>query len=80
MLVRALLSDAAMMGETEHVEADGTAASVRAAIDSMPAVIKQVKRADERLVAFAREQPLVAIGAALGLGYVLGRVFSRVGR
>ena len=69
-----------MMGETEHVEADGTAASVRAAIDSMPAVIKQVKRADERLVAFAREQPLVAIGAALGLGYVLGRVFSRVGR
>lgn len=80
MLVRALLSDAAMMGETEHVEADGTAASVRAAIDSMPAVMKQVKRADERLVAFAREQPLVAIGAALGLGYVLGRVFSRVGR
>ena len=80
MLVRALLSDAAMMGETEHVEADGTAASLRAAIDSMPAVMKQVKRADEKLVAYVREQPLVAIGAALGLGYVLGRVFSRVGR
>lgn len=80
MLVHALLVHAAMMGETEHDEADGTAASLRAAMDSMPAVMKQVKRVDEQLVAFAREQPLVALGAALGLGYVLGRVFSRVGR
>lgn len=80
MLVHALLMDAAMNGETEHGEADGNAASLRAAMDSMPAVMKQVKRADERLLAFAREQPLVALGAALGIGYVMGRVFSRVGR
>ena len=80
MLVHALLVDAAMKGETEHDEADGTAASLRAAMDSMPAVMKQVKRADERLLAFAREQPLVALGAALGIGYVMGRVFSRMGR
>lgn len=69
-----------MMGETEHGEAEGPAASVRAAMDSMPAMMKQVKRADERLLAFARKQPLVALGAALGIGYVMGRVFSRVGR
>jgi hypothetical protein len=80
VLVHALLAHSAMMGETEHEEADGTAARFRAAMDSMPAVMKQVKRADERLVAFAREQPLLALGAALGLGYVLGRVFSRMGR
>ena len=69
-----------MMGETEHDEAEGPAASVRAAMDSMPAMMKQVKRADERLLAFARKQPLVALGAALGIGYVMGRVFSRGGR
>ncbi len=69
-----------MMGETEHGEADGPAASVRAAIDSMPAMVKQVKRADERLTAYVREQPLVALGVALGLGYVMGRVFSRASR
>ena len=80
VLVRALLVDAAMMGETEHGEADGPAASLRAAVDSMPAIMKQVKRADERLVAYARERPLVALGVALGLGYVMGRVFSRVSR
>ena len=80
MLVRALLVDATMMGETEHGEADGPAASLRAAVDSMPAIMKQVKRADERLVAYVREQPLVALGVALGLGYVVGRVFSRASR
>ena len=80
MLVRALLVHAAMMGETEHGEADGPGASLRAAVDSMPAMMKQVKRADDRLVAYVREQPLVALGVALGLGYVVGRVFSSVGR
>jgi ElaB/YqjD/DUF883 family membrane-anchored ribosome-binding protein len=80
VLVRTLLDEATMMGETEQVEADGPGASLRAAMDSMPAVMKQVKRADERLVAYVREQPLLAIGAALGLGYVLGRVFSRASR
>lgn len=70
-----------MMGETQHVE-EGTraAASLRAAAESMPALVQQVKSADERLVAYVRERPLVALGAALGLGYMMGRVFSRVSR
>ncbi|MEO5731198.1 MAG: hypothetical protein ABI134_14005 [Byssovorax sp.] len=46
----------------------------------MPALVQQVKSADERLVAYVRERPLVALGAALGLGYMMGRVFSRVSR
>jgi len=79
-LVRALLDDATMMGESEHVEEDGPAARLRAAAESMPALLQQAKRADERLVAYVRAQPLVALGAALGLGYLVGRVFSRVSR
>lgn len=70
-----------MMGEPEHVvEEDGPAARLRAAAESMPALVEQAKRTDERLMAYVREQPLVALGAALGLGYLMGRVFSRVSR
>ena len=80
MLVRALLVEATMMGEKQSDEADGPAASLHAAIGSVPAIMKQVKRADERLVAYVREQPLAVLGVALGLGYVMGRVFSRASR
>jgi ElaB/YqjD/DUF883 family membrane-anchored ribosome-binding protein len=70
-----------MMGETQHVEEENrAAASLHAAAESMPALVQQVKSADERLVAYVRERPLVALGAALGLGYMMGRVFSRVSR
>jgi ElaB/YqjD/DUF883 family membrane-anchored ribosome-binding protein len=80
-LVRPLLDDATMMGEAEHSEEeDGPAARLRAAAESMPALVQQAKRADERLVAYVRARPLVALGAALGLGYILGRVFSRMSR
>jgi ElaB/YqjD/DUF883 family membrane-anchored ribosome-binding protein len=69
-----------MIGETEQVEESGPAARLHAIAESMPAVVKQVKSADERLVAYVRARPLVALGAALGFGYVMGRVFSRVSR
>jgi ElaB/YqjD/DUF883 family membrane-anchored ribosome-binding protein len=69
-----------MIGQTEHVEESGTAASLHAAAESLPAIAERVRRADERLVAYVRERPLVALGAALGMGYVMGRVFSRIGR
>lgn len=80
-LVRALLDDAPMMGEAMHIEEeDGPAARLRAVAESMPALVQQAKRADERLVAYVRARPLVTLGAALGLGYILGRVFSRMSR
>ncbi len=70
-----------MMGETQHAEEENRAAArLHAAAESMPALVQQVKSADERLVAYVRERPLVALGAALGLGYMMGRVFSRVSR
>lgn len=37
-----------------------------------------VNHANERFVGFVREQPLVALGAACALGYVLGRMLRRV--
>ena len=44
----------------------------------VPKVVQRVKTADEKLVAFVRERPLVAVGAALVLGYMLGRVIVRL--
>jgi len=42
-------------------------------------VVRQVKRADDKLVAFVTERPLVALGVALAFGYMLGRVMTRQG-
>ena len=36
------------------------------------------QRANETFVGFVREQPLVALGAACAVGYVLGRVLRKV--
>jgi len=37
----------------------------------------ELRRADERLVRFAREQPLVATFSALAIGFLLGRLLAR---
>jgi ElaB/YqjD/DUF883 family membrane-anchored ribosome-binding protein len=37
----------------------------------------ELRRADERLVRFARDQPLVAAFSALAVGFLLGRLFAR---
>ena len=38
---------------------------------------KQIRRADDRLVRFARQKPLAAAFAALAVGFVVGRLLSR---
>jgi ElaB/YqjD/DUF883 family membrane-anchored ribosome-binding protein len=43
----------------------------------VPKVVEGVKHADDKLVAFVKERPLVALGAALAVGYVIGRVLTR---
>ena len=45
----------------------------------IPRMVDGVKRADDRLVGFVKERPLVALGAALALGYVVGRVLTSRG-
>jgi len=44
----------------------------------LPKVVQGVKSADDKLVTFVRERPLVAVGAALLVGYMLGRVLTRI--
>lgn len=45
----------------------------------VPRVMGGLKRADDQLVAFVQERPVVALGAALAVGYVIGRVLTRFG-
>jgi ElaB/YqjD/DUF883 family membrane-anchored ribosome-binding protein len=47
--------------------------------DVVPAVAEKVRAADEKLVAFVRERPLVALCAAAATGYLIGRLVSRFG-
>lgn len=46
---------------------------------AMPKVMRQVKRADDKLIAFVEERPIVALGVAVAVGYMVGRLFSRRG-
>lgn len=45
----------------------------------VPKVAEKVRAADEKLVAFVRERPLVALCAAVATGYLVGRLISRFG-
>lgn len=56
-------------------EARARARSLVAKAQQLPDQLGQV---NERFAGFVREQPLLALGAALGIGYVLGRAFRRV--
>jgi ElaB/YqjD/DUF883 family membrane-anchored ribosome-binding protein len=38
---------------------------------------KQIRRADDRLLRFARQKPLAAAFAALAVGFFVGRLVSR---
>jgi ElaB/YqjD/DUF883 family membrane-anchored ribosome-binding protein len=68
-VVRALLGRCVEMSEARE-------ATVGA--DVVPAIVKKVQRADERVMAFVEERPIAAMAVALGLGYLIGRVFSRI--
>ncbi|MCC6553693.1 MAG: hypothetical protein IT372_11820 [Polyangiaceae bacterium] len=45
----------------------------------VPRVVERVRRADDQLVAAVRERPIAALCAAAVLGYVIGRVVTRLG-
>jgi ElaB/YqjD/DUF883 family membrane-anchored ribosome-binding protein len=50
-----------------------------AALEAAPQLVQRAKDADEKLVAFVRQRPLVALCTALAAGYVVGRLVSRFG-
>lgn len=45
----------------------------------VPQIVERVQRADEKVVSIVRERPLLALATAIALGYVVGRVVSRLG-
>jgi hypothetical protein len=47
-------------------------------VDRVREVPLALNNANNTFVGFVREQPLVALGAAIGVGYVLGRMLRRV--
>jgi ElaB/YqjD/DUF883 family membrane-anchored ribosome-binding protein len=74
-MAQALLIHLAMIEQSRdstspHNQSNGHA-SVR--------LVRQVKQADDRIVTLISERPLVALGIALAIGYVLGRVVTRHG-
>jgi ElaB/YqjD/DUF883 family membrane-anchored ribosome-binding protein len=59
--------------ETTHFDGLG------AVEDVVPKLIQKAQAADEKVVALVRERPIVALCAALAVGYLVGRVASRFG-
>jgi hypothetical protein len=59
--------------ETTHFDGLGGAFEVA------PQLVQKAKDVDEKLVAFVRERPVVALCAALAAGYLVGRMLSRYG-
>ncbi len=45
--------------------------------DQLEGLRAQVESADTWLRTFARERPLLAIGCAVGLGFLIGRIASK---
>ncbi len=62
--------------ETNHFDGlDGLGGVAEVA----PRLVQKAKAADEKLVAFVRERPIVALCAVLAAGYLVGRLVSRFG-
>lgn len=65
-----------------NTDPDQTNGESRAYVPAVRAVAQtadQLRRVDERLMEWTQARPLEAAAAALGIGYILGRLFSRWG-
>jgi ElaB/YqjD/DUF883 family membrane-anchored ribosome-binding protein len=66
----------AVAGENAPERLQATAHElVERASDELP---ETLRRANDAFVGFVRRRPLVALGAAVGVGYVLGRTLRRM--
>ncbi|WP_437812494.1 hypothetical protein [Sorangium sp. So ce1078] len=45
----------------------------------VPRVVSEVRRADERLVSLVQERPVATLCAVAAVGYLIGRVVTRLG-
>jgi hypothetical protein len=46
---------------------------------AVPRLFGEVRRADERLVSLVQERPLATLCAVAAVGYLIGRVVTRLG-
>jgi len=45
---------------------------------SVPNLVNTMKSTDEKVVAFVKERPVAALCTALAVGYVFGRLFTKL--
>lgn len=45
----------------------------------VPQVIDKARRVDEKVVALVQERPIASLAVAALAGYLLGRIFTRIG-
>ncbi len=57
----------------------GNSHAIEGSAEVVPKIVEEVKKADEKLVAFVRERPIAAVVTALAVGYLIGRVITRLG-
>lgn len=70
---------------TEQSQANGnggahSAPGLQSLTDALPVSADQLRQADERFRAAVREHPFLALGAALGAGYMLGLTLRKLTR
>jgi len=58
---------------------NGHVNGLNARTEVVPKIVDGVKSADDKVVSFVRERPVVALCAAVALGYMVGRLFTRIG-
>lgn len=75
VLACTLLVDASMIEDPRKPEASNGRPNGHSTVR----MVRQVKHADDQLVALVSHNPLAALGVALAFGYVLGRVMTRHG-
>jgi ElaB/YqjD/DUF883 family membrane-anchored ribosome-binding protein len=67
------------MHENDRHAQDGESQFRAPAVRAVAQTADELRKVDYRLVEWVRERPLASVGIALGVGYLVGRLFSRWG-
>jgi hypothetical protein len=67
-----------MAADRDYQDEVGQVSGLNGHTRIVPKLVHGVKSADDKLVTFVRERPVVAVCTALAVGYLIGRVFTRI--
>ena len=67
-----------MAAERDDGSRGGRVNGMRGPAAVLPNIVREAKSADDKLVGLVRERPIIAICAAMAVGYMIGRVFTRM--